>query len=53
MRERPNVLRISRAAPLDREDFWAESNFQKATILGPRSGVGWMRLFGGFAVLYS
>ena len=29
-RWRPNGLRVSRAAPIDREGFWRESNFQKS-----------------------
>ena len=27
---RPNVLRFSGGAPLDRESYWAESSFQKS-----------------------
>lgn len=33
-RERPNGLRISRAAPLDRDSAWAKSSFQNRRDLG-------------------
>ena len=45
--ERPNVLRVSFAASLDRDDYPVEICFQNRHDLGPRSGVSCTRRLGG------
>lgn len=42
-----NGLGISRAALIDRESIPTKSGFKIATILGPRSGVGYMPVLDG------
>jgi hypothetical protein len=44
---RPNDLRFTRAAPIDRDVVRAHLDAKMATILSTRSGVGWKRLLGG------
>jgi hypothetical protein len=43
----PNALRISRAAPSDRDCVPGDSNRQNRNDLGPRAASGCMRWLGG------
>jgi hypothetical protein len=43
----PNVLRVSCAALIERDDYQAEISFQNRHDLGPRSGVSCTRVLGG------
>src|SRR6266540_3686315 len=48
--ERPNVLRVSRAAVEIQTSFGPNPAFKIAPILGPRSGVGCTRGLGASAI---
>jgi len=48
----PNALRISRAAPIDRNSIIPEIDAKIGLILGPRSGVGLHALVGPHSPLH-